>query len=55
MEADAGRCCSSRVCFGRMRSVLGGEVAVLICCCATRRSVISPAQRAEMRGVISGS
>jgi anti-sigma regulatory factor (Ser/Thr protein kinase) len=24
-------------------------------CCATRRSVISPAQRAEMRGDISGS
>jgi hypothetical protein len=30
-------------------------VAVLPCCCATRRSVISPAQRAEMRGDISGS
>jgi integrase len=30
-------------------------VAALCCCCATRRSAISPAQRAEMRGDISGS
>ncbi len=45
----------ARCAGGRADSRLSGGVAVLPCCCATRRSVISPAQRAEMRGDISGS
>jgi len=32
MEVNAGRWRSSGACFGRMWLVLGGEVAVLICC-----------------------
>ena len=32
MEVYAGRWCSSQVLVGRMRSVLGGRVAVLLCC-----------------------
>src|SRR5512146_34420 len=36
MAVDTGRSCSSRVCAGRMRSVLGGEVAVPRCCTWTQ-------------------
>ncbi len=32
MPVYAGRWCSSHVLVGRMRSVLGGRVAVLLCC-----------------------
>jgi len=39
MEVNIGRWRSSRVCSGRMKSVLGGEVAVLICCTAVRFSI----------------
>lgn len=34
MKVDAGRWCRSQVGAGRMRSVLGGEVAVLARCTA---------------------
>ena len=36
MEVNTGRWGHSRACFGRMRSALGEEVAVLICCPAVR-------------------
>ena len=54
MAGTVGRSCRWKALLGRMRSIGVGRVAVLRCCCATRRSVISPAQRAEIGGRLRG-
>jgi hypothetical protein len=51
MEVNNGRWRSSRVCFGRMKSVLGGEVAVLICCTAAMRK-LADTRSACLRGAL---